>query len=384
MSAREQESARLFLRNLLLDVPLARGAGDPPGLLAALARGALFTPVFQQWETQVPGWIEEALPLAADLGEVETRRLLELRAAAVDLRRSRLDEAAERLAALDNGSTPAAECYAATLRARLALRRQRFDDAERALADAERTEPEGAEWIAALPGVARAELLIERDDQPEAALAAVRATLKSLPEVLVEERIQLLQLLAFLRISRREPKPARRALERVRELLAAAGAWHEVITTNLTLANLLIPAGRGARAAELLEEGLALCDEWSLSLWRPALEMGLARTGRAAGRHEDAVQATLSAAVSFARQGNALAYTAMIGFLATLRLEAGDPKEAYRVLALGVSIAKRLRYPLAEASFRSQIAALRDQIDPERFDALVRELIDESRDREEG
>nr|UUL70760.1 hypothetical protein [Vitiosangium cumulatum] len=60
--------------------------------------------------------------------------------------------------------------------------------------------------------------------------------------------------------------------------------------------------------------------------------------------------------------------------------EAGDNPEAYRTLATGLSIARRLGLASAEALFRIQVNRMRDVVlGPERFDRMVEDLLRQSK-----
>ncbi len=371
------ERARTFLNRLLLDVPLSRGTGEPRGRLAALTEAALYTPAFMDWPSPVPGWLDEAEPLARELGESETAMLLQVRRAGVRMRQGDLNGA---LAALDQATaagelTPRLRCYAAATRSRIHTRRADFAAAEADLAEASAVPLPGADWIAALPAVAHGELLLQRN-KLEPARAAFSAARRQLSEELVEERVQVLQSLGFIRIAQRDVGAAERLLDEARGLLDAAGAWPEVLQMAAVVASLRIARGRHAAAEPLIEEALAIAREQGLALWQPLLELASARARLGRQAFAEARDAALRAATGFAQRGDAVGFFAMVSYLSAIHQQADHPAEAYRVLALGVSIAKRLGIAAAEGALRAQIETLREQLGAERFDAMVQELLE--------
>jgi tetratricopeptide (TPR) repeat protein len=374
------ERAHELLNRLLLDVPLTRGAGEPRAHLAALVDAALFTPVFLDWPSPVPGWLDEAEALARQLGDGEAAALVAIRRAAVRMRLGDFDAALAALATLPQGpaageATPRLHCYAAVTRSRIHTRRADFPAAEAALAEAAAVPLPRGDWAAALPAVARGELHLQRNDL-EPARTALTAARRELAPELVEERVQVLQSLGFIRIAQRDAAAAERLLDEARGLLEAAGAWPEVVQMAVVVANLRIARGRAAEAEPLLTQALGIAREHGLTLWEPLLEMGLARAGLGREAYAEAQDAALRAAGAFARRGDAVGFFAMVSYLAALHQEAGEPAEAYRVLALGVAIAKRLRVVAGESALRAQIEALRERLGGERFDAMVQDLLD--------
>lgn len=376
MQARRLET---YLSNLLMDVPLARGQDDARTRLDTLTNAAVCYPVFRDWRSPVMTWIDEALALCETFADTETAALLGIRRAVVLMRTDDLDGALHQLLAVDATATecaPRIRCYANATRSRVRTRRREFDLAEDAQQAAATWTVPPDDWIAILPALARGELLVERNEE-EPAQRVLRAVLKQLPDEMLEERVQVLHLLGFIAISQTDSKRALHLLDAARQLVTVAAVWSEVIPIQLVVANLHLAHGHPKRAERLLTEALALCRQHQQPTWEPLVHVGLARARASRYHVSDAVEATLKAATLFAQQGNGLAYVSMISYVSRLHEQAHNFQEAYRVLALGVSIAKRLGLSGAEQLFRVQIATLRDDtLGPQRFDQMVQAMLD--------
>jgi hypothetical protein len=104
--------------------------------------------------------------------------------------------------------------------------------------------------------------------------------------------------------------------------------------------------------------------------------MGAARARASAGDLAAATAEALQAAMAFAQRGSVLGYMGMIAYLHNLHLEAKEFREAYRILATGLSVAKRLKQPGAEHLFRALVNRQRDQImGAASFDKMVEKMI---------
>ena len=380
-----EQEVRDFLEEILADVPLARGHGAPDIFLSALLRAALFFPVFRNEPSPVvTDWLDEGQRIARELGDRETLTLLRIRRAVVLMRRNELPAAlweldALRADGLSDVSAPARGWEAAT-RSRVQTRLQDFAAARQALDEAEALHLDEDVWVSPLVRLARGELQLETNEVHPAE-TSFRAVAKRLAFELIEERVQALQSLAFLRITSVDAPAALRLLEQAREILRGAGVWSEVIQMDLTIGHFLLAAGRAAEAEELFAEAIGLCEEHPQPQIEPVLHLGLSRARAAAGGDlRPAVDACVRAAVLFAEQGNALGYLSMISVLHSLQLEQRDHRAAYQTLVIGSSLAKRWKIPLAEALLRSQIDRMRNEIlGPEAFDAMVEELIREAK-----
>lgn len=367
-----------FLNNLLLDLPLARGALErgqisPADYLAALREAILWTPVFRDWPSPVPGWLAEFDQLNATVQDRDSAALIGVRRAVVSMRLGELEQA---LAALDAVQTeqPSLRCWQLVTRSRVLTRQHTFPAAQAALEQASTIRLEQADSVAMLRQIARGELELEQNDP--AAQRNLSAALEQLPAELIEERVQLLQALGFLAIVGVDVRAALRALDEARQILRGAGVWSEVIQMNLVVGNLLLTTGKTSEAQRLLAEGLELCRQHDQPLLEPVLRVTLARAQVGGGDYAAAVRASVDAANQFAQRGQAIGYISMISYLARLYQEQRDFKQSYRTLATGVSIARRLRLFGAEQMFRTQIDLLRSEVlGPVRFDAMVEEMI---------
>jgi len=374
-----EESVKSHLSALLADVPIARGLGDRHFYLAALYRAVQYFPVFRDWPSPVAQWLDEAQRLARELGDADAESMVSVRRSVVLMRQGSLEEALEALDAVESAGEPGTRerVYAAAVRARIQTRRHDFEQARQALEHTHAQELASDDWVALQPPIARAELSLELNDV-DAAHGQLLGLARRVPTELVEERVQVLQSLGFVYISRADLKKAVPCLDEARRLLRGAGVWNEVVQMDLVLGNFYVSLRKRGKAQRLFEEALELCQTQDLSEWEPVLQLGLARAKAARFDIGGGVEASLKAATLFARSGNALAYTSVISFIARLRREQGDYREAYRTLALGVSIAKRLKLAAAEAVFRTQIDQLKNEdLGSERFDAMVREMLNE-------
>jgi tetratricopeptide (TPR) repeat protein len=375
-----------FLSELLIDVPLARGAGDPERLLSALEQAALFYPVFPDWPSPVDEWLDEAEQLSRVLGRPGSWSVLQVRRAVVLMRRNELDPALDRLQALSTTDQPGEQwlrCYAAATRCRIYVRRHEFEPALAELELAERARPDRSDWVGSLPLVAMAELLLEQGDEEQASTRFAQV-LGTLPVELVEERVQALQALGFLAIGRADVRDAVRYLDLARTLLTEAGVWSQVIQMDLVVGGLEVSLGETSAAELLFREALELCERHDSTLWVPLLQLGLARAQAAAGSWDDALGTASEATVLFARRGDVNAFMSMVTFLATVHLQAGDTQAAFRTLAFGAGIARRLRLPTAERVLRARINHLREELGAETFDSMVGEMVRTERNAEDG
>jgi tetratricopeptide (TPR) repeat protein len=375
-----EQKVRELLEEILTDVPLAREHGTPDVRLAALLRAALFFPVFRNDPAPVvTEWLDEAERIARELQDKESLTLVRIRRAVVLMRRNELPAAlweldALRADGLSDVSDPARGWEAAT-RARVQTRLQDFAAARQALDEAAAVRLDEDVWVAPLVRLARGELQLETNEVHPAE-TTLRAVAKSLAFELIEERVQVLQSLAFLRITNVDAPAALRLLDKAREILRGAGAWSEVIQMDLVSGQFLLAAGRAGEAEERFTEALELCETSPQPQLEPVLHLGLSRARAAGGDLRQAADACVRAAVLFAEQGNHLGYLSMISVLHSLQLEERDYPSAYRTLAIGLSLAKRWRMPLAESLLRSQVERMRNEIlGPEEFDAMVREMI---------
>lgn len=376
-----EESTREMLRALLGDVPLLRGATAHGGashdaFLSALTRAALFYPVFQEWPSPVPAWLDELETLAQREGRNDLVHIARARAAVVRMRLSDFAGASELLATVAaEQPTDRIRHWVIVTQARVSIRTGQLEKAADLIEQARAIPVEDGDWIATLIDVAHAELLLEGDDNEEAEEAFLRA-LTHLPRELLEERVQALQSLGFIYIAQADAANAMKYLGDARELLRGAGIWSEVIQMNLAVGSLSIPLGNAAAAATLFDEAIDLSREYEAPQYEGILKVMLARARAAEGDSDAAIGATLDAAGVFAEHGQAVSYMGMITFLSELYLKRDDPDQAYETLLTGISIAKRLRLPRAERALRSRIERLRQIVlGPRRFEAMVEEIL---------
>ncbi|MDX5411197.1 MAG: hypothetical protein LPJ94_13320 [Thauera sp.] len=384
--AAAEARTRTFLTELLAAVPIARGQGTAAERLAALERAALFTPVFADWPTPVDEWLQEGCRLAGELGRTDVVARLELRQAVIHMRRLALDAAQ---AAVDAVQIPATSPTAAAdtawriaTQARILVRRQGFDAARALLATI--TPPPRDTWTAWLPIVARAELEVEAGDYG-AASATLHTALEGMPGELVEERIQCLQALGFVLVTRGDARAARRPLDHARHLLRAAGAWPEVIQMNLAVGSLSAAVRDHSAAQRMFQEAGELCRRHPRPQLEALLHMGAARSAAALGAFDLAVAAALEAARHYAAHGSVVGYVSMVVFVARLYAEANHPAEAYRTLATGLAVARHRRWQVVEDLLRTRIKHLReDVVGAEAFDAMVTAMLEKHRQTSAG
>jgi len=375
-----EERTRAFLTELLMNVPIMRVQGTPEEYLAFLERAILFHPVFQDTPTPVDGWLTEAEELSRTLNRLDTLATIRLRRAVVQMRR--LDYGAalaelERIRQSLPHLSPAHLTWHTVTRARVLTRQHQFDDARKALSEITFPPPEG--WIAPLPLVAQGELELEANEVDAAGKTLQRA-LSLLPFELVEERIQVLQSIGFVFITKANAPKALDCLDQARQMLRGAAAWIEVVQMNLAVGGFLIAAGDQAGAQTLFGEALELSQQYPQPHLEPLLRVALARSMAADGRVEEAVDAVLKAAKLYAAQGNVVGYVSMIVLIANLYMQQTNYAEAYRILATGVAIAKQRNWAAVQDVLRAHINRLRDGVlGPARFDAMVQEMIDQTR-----
>ncbi|ATB39040.1 hypothetical protein CYFUS_004479 [Cystobacter fuscus] len=389
------------LNELLLDVALSRRQLEkqPQQFLRILVDTAILFPVFDGWPSPMDGWMEEAERLdreiraeverARGLGQqedadlastlhAETMGLLAVRRALVSMHRGDLEGALRVLEAARRPELPPlVRLWEAATRARVHVRRHAFDEAERALAEATPLLPRlnfGEEGIAASVPIAQAELALERG--APSAERALREALAKVPPEWVEERVRLHQGLALALVTRAEALPALEQFERAHELVAAAGIQSEVVLMDLAIGSLRLGLGDISGAEKAFHEALSLSEAHSSPSLEPLLRLSAARARAAAGDFTEAAAHCLRAAIAFAQRGSATGYVGMISFLHSLQLEAKDYAEAYRTLATGLSVSRRLGIPGAEALLRTLVNRMRDTVlGPERFDRMVEELL---------
>jgi len=373
-----EENTRSYLTDILMDVPLARGQGNPIDHLTALLEASLFYPVFQNWQSPVDSWLEEAEKMAQALKDSEVLALLGIRRAVIMMRRNELDSA---LTQLDRVVCPPSlvdcQVWSAVTRARILTRQQKFEAAQQALNGLPKLPPDN--WIAPLPLVASGELQLEQN-QIDSAEMILKQSWTALPDHLVEERVQVLQSLGFIAISRTDIKMAFTYLDQARQILRGAGIWSEVIQMNLVVGNFHISLNQPRQAKPLLEEALALAREHQQPQFETLVQLGLSRLKIAQGKFDEAINANLQASTLFAQQGNVLGYTSMIVQITRIYIHQKRFAEAYRTLVTGLSIAKHLKLTRVEAMFRSQIDTLRDEImGQEAFNKMVDQELSRAR-----
>jgi len=374
-----EERTRAFLSDLLIDVPIARAQGTPEEFLAVLERALLFHPVFQNWPSPIDGWLDEAEQLSRELQQVGTLATVMLRRSVVRMRRLDYDSALAELERVRHSIGPLSPAhltwYNATL-ARVLIRQQQFDQARQVLHNITSLPQE--RWIALLPAVAKGELQLEANEIDAAEETMLRA-LKSVPEEIVEERIQVLQSLGFIFITKANAPKALDYLDQARQMVRGAGAWPEVIQMDLAVASFQVASGN-PEAATLLTEALELCQEYPQPHLEPLLRIAFARFKAASGLVNEAVTAVTQAATLYARQRNVVGYVSMIVLIGNLYIQHKDYAEAYRTLALGVAIAKQRQWPVVEQVLRTHIDRLRnDVMGPGEFDSMVQEMINHMR-----
>jgi tetratricopeptide (TPR) repeat protein len=380
LSSPIEERTRTFLTELLMNVPIMRAQGTPEQFLALLHRAILFYPAFLNWASPIDGWLTEAEQISRDLDKLDTLADVMLRRAVVHMRRLEYDAARAELDRLRDAVpqlSPAQAAWQATTRVRILTRQHEFDEARRVLSEVASPPPEG--WVAPLPLVARGELELEANDV-DAAGKTLQLASSVLPFELVEERVQVLQSLAFVFITKVNAPQALQYLDEARQILRGAGVWAEVVQMNLAVGSFHTAAGNPGAAQALFAEAVDLCEQYPQPQLAPLLRVALARSKAASGNIAEAVDAVLQAARLYAEQSNVVGFVSMIVLIANLYLDDKNYVEAYRVLATGVGIARHRNWAVVENVLRRHINRLRDEVmGAARFDAMVREMIDQTR-----
>lgn len=370
----QQDAVTDFLKALITDVTLARKSGDHQRYLRALTAGVLYYPVFRDWDSPVDHWLE----YLEDNLHGEPRALVETRHAVIAMRRGNLEEAEQQTARLVRCGTARLRCWALLTSSRIETRMQNPAAASRTLHDGLSTELPREDWIASIKPVAEGEWFLE-SGQTRPAIEAFRLALRVLPAELIEERIQALQSLGFAHISQADHAAAADALNQARELLLGAGIWPEVIQMDLVVGNLYLGQGRKNAARELLEEAAILSEKWPQPLLKPLIEISQARLHATLKDFSSAIVSALKSAAAFAEQGNAFGYFTAITAISNLYLQDRNFEEAYRTLVAGISIAKRALRSSIEAGFRRQIESIQSMVGPERFDAMIRAMLQKAK-----
>lgn len=377
------EQARLELRTLITDVALARGEGDEYALVESLLDAIVFYPVFASWPSPlIDEWIAEVESLVARQKDtVEIEALLATRRANIALRRGDLDGA---LALVERIDLPAwatrSAFYREVTRARIQTRTHRFDEAATAICAAEPlaagTDPDL--FVHDLLAVARAELAMEQSDAK--APEAVRSALLATRFELIEERVELYQLLAFVSVVAVEPAVALRHFEAARDLLAGADVESEVLLMDLACGSLQLAIGDAAAAEANFADAIRIAGAHPRPEVEPLVRLGAARAHAAMDDRAAAIHEALEGAMAFARAGNTVGYIGVVAYLHALHEQAGDYAEAYRILATGLAIARRMNLPAAEHLFRALVNRMRDQtLGPDCFDRMVEKMIRDAR-----
>jgi tetratricopeptide (TPR) repeat protein len=376
------DDAKKFCTDLLMDVALARSTGDSAVRLDALLRAALFYPVRLGWSSPVDGWLDEAAPLAAELGDRDAQASIAIRRAACAMRQLDFDAA---LRALDDAAqfahTPSTATWTAVTRARTLIRAQTLEEA-RAVLDGIHA-IDDAHWSAGLVALARAEIELQAGNM-EAAEPLYEALIDTLDERLVEEHIDVLQSLAFCRFSARDARGGARRLREARDVLAAVGIAPEVAQMDLALGHVHLALGDHDEAKRLLEEaGTITADLPQTAIGAKELgalsEMGLALTHAEHHSPAEARAAAARAASLFGRLGNAPGYLAMLLLVAALYENDRDFAGAYKTLAVGQAAARHLGWPQTAAKLQREIGRLRDMLGTDVFETLASRLLEELR-----
>lgn len=362
-----------LLSDLLLDVPLARGQGDAAVLLHTLERAACLTPVFAGASTPVDGWLQEAEALARDPLQPRALARLQIRSAELRMRRGKLDDALQALAAAaahDSALDEEERQWLQTTRARVWLRQQRLDDAARAIGALD-----AGHWRLR---IAAGELALESGDLLQARDAYTLA-LQATPWQQVQERIPCRQALSVIATVRGEPVVSVRHLEAALDDLRAVAHWSEVIATSVTLGGLHTVLGHHGLAQRLFAQARQISEQHPSPQWGVFRQIGVARLNALQGRVDLAVQATIDAARRLAQQGNLVGYIGMLVYVARLHADAEQHEQAYRTLVTGLAVAKHRAWPQVEQLLREKIDHLRNAVlGPGRFDAMVQRLLDEA------
>ena len=377
MSPPDEADARRLVERLLAGVPLARTAG-PTAYLQALTDAALFFPVFRDSPSPVLGWLDELTAVLKQYPGHELAATVQIRRATVLMRLNQLTEAYEVLQAVREAN-PRDQAWAAATRSRIATRRHDFASARAALERAESTPLDRADWVAQLAPIARGELAVEEDERGVAE-QTLRQLAVQLPPDWLEEQVQVLQLLGFLRIAAADARGAVRYLDSARQVVRGAGAWPEVLQMDLVLGSLYQPLGDATRSADLLDEAQQLSAHADPSGLAPLIELAQARPLLDAGKAEEAAARCLSAARLLAERGDAPGFVTAVAVLSGIHVRRKMYPEAYRVLATGLGIARHLDLPIAQQVLSGEIARLRDTVvGPERFATMVELMLQQAR-----
>jgi hypothetical protein len=229
------------------------------------------------------------------------------------------------------------------------------------------------DWLAPFPAIAAAELALERGDA--GAEERLKAVEPRIAPQLIEERVQIMQELGYLRIVAVDLLGAYPLLDNARRVARGAGAWSEVAQMNLAVAGFDLVLRRHREADELLAEAAAISEEHPGLAIEPLIHATRARSQASQGEIEAALAAVVQAAAVHARQGDALGYVGMVSYAVSIQLEARRFAEAYQTILVGQGIARHLKLGFAEKIFRGQVDLVRQKLGPVQFDALVRELL---------
>lgn len=368
------EEIKQLLSDTLIEIPLARKQSEEV-LLGALFRGCMVFPVFPSQQSVVPSWLEEALPLAQQQ-EPETFYFLRVRKAEVSMRTLDLDAARAQLdAVLTETDDERVVHYAHLTMARVLIRQHEFKAADQHLQKALTLHVDKDDWLAGRVHVARAELFLEKDESKPAREAFEKA-LEWLPGWAVEEKVQSFQSLAFLATVKQDAKRSLKYFRNAAELLEAASVWPELVQMQLATASLLLTSGRGNEAISLFQQAREICLAHEITQWQTPIEVGLARAARSTQSADEARNQTLELARQCARRGDTTGFISMVLLLVGIDTDQKDFESAYRILALGQSISKYLKLPMAVNIFRAQIDQLRDDImGSEKFEKMAAKML---------
>ncbi|MEC5397625.1 hypothetical protein [Uliginosibacterium sp. H1] len=343
----------------------------------------MFYPVFMDWPDPVEGWLADATTLAQTLGESEAAEMLAVRGAACAMRRLALDDALARLAKLAPASLRA-RAYRAATQARVLTRLQRFADAKAALDTADAQALTSDDWLLAHLSLAEAEWMLESGQQqagaalPPALPARFAGVLRRLQPQQLEDRLQALQALGFLAIAARKPLDAHGRLDEARRLLQGLAVWPELVQMNIACASMLTMLGQDEDARALLEEATAIDTAHLGDKWSPLCRLSLARSDMARGEFQQCLQQALQSAAGFARHGNGLGFAAALGFAARTWEARDEAIEAYRILSLGIGIARALKAAAMEQFVVTQMEALKARLGPQAVTRISQALLDQA------
>jgi tetratricopeptide (TPR) repeat protein len=374
-SAIEQHT-KAFLTELLMDVPITRAQGTAQERLQVLERAILYTPVFQNWPSPIDEWLAEAEDISSEQHRTDALATVMLRRAVVQMRRLEYDAALAELERVRDSVgplSPAHLTWHTATRSRVLTRQQQFDKARQALSDVASIRQDG--WTSLLPSIAEGELQLEANEV-DAASKTLRRALSLLPDELIEEQVNLRQLLGFVFITQANAPRALHYLDEARKILRGAGAWMEVTQMNLVVGSFHVAAANHTAAELRFTEASQLCRLYPQPHLEPLLQVGLARSKAVGGRAEEAVGAVLEAATLYARQHNVVGFVSMIVLIGNLYAQSKNYAEAYRLLAIGLTIAKRYQWLVVERVLRGHIDRLRnDVMGPRDFDEMVQQMI---------